>query len=171
MSVSLEYVTDLRRVHTAGEGQFFLVLSFSFPFPLFYFFNRGRGNHFIICIDNYQRQTPCKQIGQAQPVLKQQRYLCGHTRTSQWATATLSNIATTHSTSIQCGQPVTYVCLHACVCILVGSMYTCGSTAPSLLHGSIYLDACGGSAALEQGGRSQPKRGPTHEVLLSHRLG
>ncbi|KAF3835227.1 hypothetical protein F7725_027785 [Dissostichus mawsoni] len=33
------------------------------------------------------------------------------------------------------------------------------------------LDAGGGTAALEQGGRGQPKRGATHEVLLSHRLG
>lgn len=64
-----------------------------------------------------------------------------------------------------------YICLHAYVGLFLGGVYTCGSTAPSLLHGSIQLDAGGGAAALEQGGRSQPKRGPTHEVLLSHRLG
>lgn len=55
--------------------------------------------------------------------------------------------------------------------MLLGSVYTRGSAAASLLHGSLQLDAGGGSVALEQGGGSQPKRGSTHEVLLSHRLG
>lgn len=53
----------------------------------------------------------------------------------------------------------------------LGGLYICGSAASSLLHGSVCLDAGGGSAALEQSGCSQPERGQTHEVLLSHRLG
>lgn len=60
------------------------------------------------------------------------------------------------------------VCLY---CFALGGLYACGSTVASLLHGSIQLDAGGRSAALEQSGRSQPKRGSTHEVLLSHWLG
>lgn len=55
--------------------------------------------------------------------------------------------------------------------VSAGCLYSCGSAAPSLLHGGVQLDAGRGSASLEQGGRRQPKRGPTHEVLLSHRLG
>lgn len=59
-----------------------------------------------------------------------------------------------------------------CVCVFfLGGLYICGSAPPSLLHGSICLDAGGRFAALEQGGCSQPERGQTYEVLLSHRLG
>lgn len=55
--------------------------------------------------------------------------------------------------------------------MFLGGVHTRGSTASSIFHGRIQLDAGGRSAALEQSGCSQSKRGPAHEVLLSHRLG
>ena len=39
-------------------------------------------NPIIIFIDNYQRQTPCKQTGLAGIALQQQRFLSGHAAAS-----------------------------------------------------------------------------------------
>lgn len=55
--------------------------------------------------------------------------------------------------------------------MFLGGVHTRGSTASSIFHGRIQLDACGRSSALEQSGCRQSKWGPAHEVLLSHRLG
>lgn len=73
MSVCVEYVTDMKRTHTTGEEQLF------FPMPSFFYLPpalsfshilsllmRIKENDVIIFTANYQRQTPCKQLGQAE---------------------------------------------------------------------------------------------------------
>ena len=99
MSVPVEYVTDMKRIHTGQEQFFSCALSFCFlshPPSLstsrILTLSTGVKEYCtIIFIDNYQRQRACKQTGLAGVVLQQ----------------SLHNAATTHYTSIQCGQPVT----------------------------------------------------------------
>lgn len=79
MSVWVEYVTDMKRTHTIGEGQFLscvlpsftslpLPCSLSFPFQLSRSFSGMKENLVVIFINNYQKsirphvntvQLPC----------------------------------------------------------------------------------------------------------------
>ena len=62
ISVSVECVTGIKRIHTTGEGQF----SFScalYPSCFLALLAGVQESHVIIFIDSYHRQTPCKQIG------------------------------------------------------------------------------------------------------------
>lgn len=68
-------------------------------FNTFSFFQRDKGKRVIIFTDHYQRQTPCRQIGQAGAALQQ----------------LLGNSATTPYTGIHCVQPVTLCMSSYCV--------------------------------------------------------
>lgn len=59
MSVSVEDVTDMQRIHTIGERQISFpcaLLSLPPSLPLFplSLFQQEKGNQVIICINNYQ---------------------------------------------------------------------------------------------------------------------
>ena len=80
----------LEYTHTTGEGKYFFPVHFfsSSLFPPCRFLGLSaitQENHLIIFIDNYQRQTPCKQIGQGGAELQQQCCLYGQTQ--KWAAA------------------------------------------------------------------------------------
>lgn len=83
MFVCVEYLTHMKRTHTTGELHFFFrVLSFSLPPTIRLFLLPAFKYPVTIPIDNYLRQTPCEQIGQAGAVLQQRRCLCGHIQVS-----------------------------------------------------------------------------------------
>ena len=91
---------------------------------------------------------------------------------------THTRICTASIVKRYCEKIWNWFCPHrlACLCVWLplpppGGVHGGGGAAPPLLHGGLQLDAGGGPAALEQGGRREPQRGPTHEVLLPDWLG
>lgn len=62
MCVSVEYVTNIKRIHITGEGHFFTRLVFpalspSLSTSYFLVISGVKKNHIIIFIDYHQRQT------------------------------------------------------------------------------------------------------------------
>lgn len=74
--VCVNYVTDVKGIHTTGEGSFFLSLSLPLFFPLmlsrFFKGDKGKRHHHICWYLFILRQTIGKQVGQTGASLQQQ---------------------------------------------------------------------------------------------------
>lgn len=74
-----------------------------FPLQLSHTFSEVKENHVIIFVDNYQRQTPCKQTHSSCAAVATQleRSLCEQKQAGEQQQQ-LSNAATMQHTDIQC---------------------------------------------------------------------